>query len=448
MTSGEARVFRTLLKAGYECYLVGGSVRDRLLGRSGADLDFTTNARPEQIQRLFSRSFYPNRFGTVLVILGDAQYEITTYRGEGRYSDHRHPDEIGFVDRLEDDLKRRDFTMNAMAMDAEGRLVDPFGGREDLALRLIRAVGNPEERLAEDPLRMLRAARFAAQLGFSIERQTWSAIVQHATLLSMISRERVRDELLKLLASDHPVSGIDFLDHLGLLADVLPALTAVQRINGRARGELDVYQHALQTVRFCPPGAILRLASLLHVVAETRAASEMQTKTPTASGATSSSDDLERTLVRLRLSNQQSEQILRLLDALQSFPAAARAGEREVRRLLAEHGDLFPDLLALVAAHQRGLAGPGASAELAGLRRIVRLAGRIRAEKQPLQISDLAVTGSDLMQELGLPEGRAVGQLLRILLDRVLDDPALNRRDLLLRIGLQQLQSTQTALPQ
>src|SRR6476620_4770970 len=157
-------VFRRLIDAGFECYLVGGSVRDLLLGRPGADLDFTTNARPDDLQRLFKRSHYPNRFGTVLVPAGPHVHEITTFRGEGRYSDHRHPDEIAFVDRLEDDLQRRDFTINAMAMNEVGQIVDLYRGREDLQRGLIRAVGDPAERLSEDPLLMMRAGRFAAHL--------------------------------------------------------------------------------------------------------------------------------------------------------------------------------------------------------------------------------------------------------------------------------------------
>jgi hypothetical protein len=450
---GAESVIRRLTDAGYEGYLVGGSVRDLLLGRSGGDLDFTTNARPEELQRLFRGSHYPNRFGTVLVRSGGAQHEVTTYRGEGRYSDHRHPDEIAFVDRLEDDLQRRDFTINAMAMDAEGAIVDPFGGQEDLRLGLIRAVGDPSERLAEDPLRMMRAARLATQLSFTIEPRTWNAIAANAGLLAMISRERVRDELLKILASDHAVTGIDFLDHLGLLDDALPNLAAMRRMN-RPAGEPDgAYQHALLTLRSCKGGALLRMAALLYGLYPSSPAGDLTPGPfPTREGgmvgekgeapATSTNDSrsatsspLELELAGLHLSNADAAYVRGLIAGLPSVPPELPADGRSARRLLNLHGERLFDLLDLVAAHRLASTTHPDLGNLEQLRALRRLAERTLAEGQPRTIDDLAVNGADLMRELGIPPGPEVGRLLRALLERVLDDPALNERERLLTLA-------------
>src|SRR6266567_579373 len=295
LPAGSERIVRTLRGAGYECYLVGGSVRDLLLGRPSVDVDFTTNARPLELQRLFPRSHYENRFGTVLVRSGGRYREVTTYRGEGRYSDHRHPDEIRFVDRLEEDLQRRDFTVNAMAMDDSGHVIDPFGGRADLDAQLIRAVGNPAERLAEDPLRMMRAVRLAVQLNFSIEPSTAATIRRDSALLAMISRERIRDELLKILACDRAATGIELLNELGLLPDVLPELAPTRQSiieafsppgKAGALGE-DGYRHAIETLRNCRGDPLVRLAALLHVLTEGR--SEGQRDGDARSGTASNS---------------------------------------------------------------------------------------------------------------------------------------------------------------
>ncbi len=499
LPAAAVRILRPLLDAGYDAYLVGGSVRDLLLDRSGGDLDFTTNARPEQIQRVFRRSHYPNRFGTVLVSIGGAQHEVTTYRGEGRYSDHRHPDEILFVDRLEEDLQRRDFTMNAMAMGIDGTTVDPFGGREDLRRHVIRAVGNPYERLAEDPLRMMRAARLATQLAFTIDRETWEAIAANAGLLAMVSRERVRDELLKILGSEHPVTGIDFLDHLHLLEDALPELAAARRVNRPVEERDDTYQHALQTMRFAPPDALLRLAALLHVLGEavgdkvgpqpgsavpspaslqqsprgeiaaswergrlarSRAqAVRTQLGNPQQHGRDPSSpallplrekgvpvgaqfiaparpsDALQAEVARLRLSNADAARVGGLIAALPDVPPDLPAHERSARRLLSRYETLLPALLDLVEAHRRAESTPNAARGLEQLDSLRRMIALATTAQQPRSISDLAVTGNDLMRELRIPPGPEVGRLLRALLERVLDDPALNERGTLLELA-------------
>ena len=469
---GSDSIVRTLRGAGYECYLVGGSVRDLLLGRRGVDMDFTTNARPPELQRLFPRSHYENRFGTVLVRAGGKYHEVTTYRGEGRYSDHRHPDEIRFVDRLEEDLQRRDFTINAMAMDEDGRLVDPFGGRGDLDARLLRAVGDPAERLSEDPLRMMRAVRLAVQLDFTIEPHTAEAIRRDCPLLAVISRERVRDELLKILASERPTAGIELLGNLGLLSDVLPGLAATRtpQVTPAATG----YNHALQTLAHCQCDALLRLAALLHVLDEpqrllpalfpsgegtapapsvgarfiapashtevqtagdpfTRAGEGRGEGETRAAAEPRAAPSLARELARLRLSNAEADRERRLVAALPLLPRDLPANERSARRLLSALGELFPDVLRLAEAHRR--AGAPQSANLRRLGDLRRLAARVEREHQPFTLAGLALNGDDLVHELGIPPGPHIGELLKQLLDRVLDDPSLNEREMLLAIA-------------
>ena len=474
LTDGAEKICRRLLAAGYECYLVGGSVRDRLLGRPEADLDLTTNARPADVLRIFPGSHYPNRFGTVLVDLARHQYEVTTYRGEGRYSDHRHPDEIAFVDRLEDDLQRRDFTINAMAMDAAGAIIDPFDGRADLARRLIRAVGDPAERLAEDPLRMMRAVRLATQLGFRIERRTEAAIRADAPLLAMISRERVRDELLKLLSARNPARGIEMLRRLDLIAVVLPSLAAEA-----------TYAHALRSLRRTRGDPLLRLAALLHGLEDAegpaltpgagRAAltpgpspkagqgeirpfplslageGEGEGEIQQAAGGEERAlipdpshnpvrreterRALRRELEGLRLSNADRQRVERLIEAIPLVPAHLPATPAAARRLLSACGSQLPDVLRLVEAHRLGRGDSRASANLAQLRQLRRLAAAARRRGDPLSAGDLAVTGDDLIRGLGLPPGPRIGALLRLLLDRVLEDPSLNDRGVLLRLA-------------
>jgi tRNA nucleotidyltransferase (CCA-adding enzyme) len=407
LPSGSRRIFQSLREAGFDCYLVGGWVRDQLLGRDGDELDFTTNARPADLLRIFRGSHYENRFGTVLVRSGGRYHEVTTYRGEGRYSDHRHPDEIRFVDTLAEDLQRRDFTINAMAIDERGEIADPFGGRADLAARLVRAVGDPAERLAEDPLRMMRAARLAVQLDLTIEPQTAAAIRRDAPMLAMISRERVRDELLKILASERPVAGIELLDDLRLLPAVLPDLANIFRDSAESR------RHALGTLANTSGDTLVRLAALLHVLAEPK------------------SGEVESDLAGLRLPNVESARVRKLIAGLAALPA--EADEAAARRLLNRLGGDAEAVLALAeaCAGAGGMSRPSLGT-LAGLTRLVE---KVRGEQQPYTLAALAIDGNDLMRDLGLPPGPGLGRLLALLLDRVLDDPSVNDRGTLLAIA-------------
>ena len=260
-----SRIISVLSGAGFEAYAVGGCVRDAILGRVPGDWDITTNARPEEVKGLFRRTVDTGiAHGTVTVMLGSDAFEVTTYRQDGDYSDHRHPDEVTFTTSLEEDLKRRDFTINAMAYRPETGIVDLFGGQEDLKRKVIRCVGDPRERFDEDALRIMRALRFSAQLGFTIDPSTRAAIREFAPRLQLISKERIRVELVKLLVSPHPERLKDLAD-CGITAQIFPLWdTMLATPQSSAFHLYSVGVHTLKVVENVPPEPVLRLAALLH----------------------------------------------------------------------------------------------------------------------------------------------------------------------------------------
>ena len=261
-------------KAGFEAFIVGGCVRDFLMGRTPQDLDITTNAKPEEIQEIFEDSFYENQFGTVGVKIKEGEQtkevvEVTTYRIESKYTDKRHPDEIKFAETLEEDLKRRDFTVNALAMDARGEIVDLFGGKDDIKKKIIKAVGSPEERFNEDALRMMRAIRFAATLNFEIERETFEAVKKHHQLLQVISKERIRDELIKIINSANASQGVELLRDAELLKNMIPELLEGVGVGQNLHHIYSVWEHNLRALQYtCDKNYSLgvRLAALFHDV--------------------------------------------------------------------------------------------------------------------------------------------------------------------------------------
>ncbi|NMB92531.1 MAG: HD domain-containing protein, partial [Parcubacteria group bacterium] len=274
-----SHVTRTLEKAGFEAYLVGGCVRDLIMEKDPKDWDIATNAKPEQIISLFKKTVYENKFGTVLVIQEDVscetlrQIEVTPYRIEAKYSDFRHPDEVKFTDNLEDDLKRRDFTINAMALSPKGHLVDLFNGIKDIKDKMLKAVGEPDDRFTEDALRMLRAIRFACQLGFSVSYETTESIIKNADLIKKISKERIQDEFIKILLSPNPATGIVMLQKFGLLKNIIPELE--EGIGCEQSGEhiYDVWEHSLQALQHAANknwSLEIRLAALFHDIGKPR----------------------------------------------------------------------------------------------------------------------------------------------------------------------------------
>jgi tRNA nucleotidyltransferase (CCA-adding enzyme) len=405
-------VLRVLDAAGHRSWLVGGAVRDLLLhrgGRTAADLDVATPATPQEVTELFPRVIPTGiEHGTVTVLVGGEGVEVTTFRGEGAYLDGRRPSSVTFLGSLEEDLARRDFTMNALAWDPiAGEFRDPFRGRDDIRRRIIRAVGDPAERFREDGLRPLRGVRFAAQLGYRIELRTLRAIPGALEVVRLVSAERVAEELTRLLSARRPAVALRLLDRTGLLGVVVPALG---RLSPQARA------HAVEVASGAPerPPA-LRLAALLHQLEPL---------------------DAEQAIVALRLPNRLALEVLALLSERRCLAGrGAYAWPRaavEVRRWLARLGvERAKPLLALWEADARRLPLAARRREQAALRRLRSAVTRSLAGRPPLTLGDLAIDGRRVMQITGASPGRAVGEALRHLLDRVLADPGRNEPALL-----------------
>ena len=431
-----SHVLRTLADAGHEVALVGGVVRDRLLGLDHrGDWDGATAARPEEVVALFEGATWENRFGTV-TIGADPAVELTSYRAEGAYRDRRRPDEVRFGVSLTEDLARRDFTINAMAwlpidLDAgRGRLVDPHGGQSDLEARLLRAVGDPRERFAEDALRLIRAARFAGRFDLAIETATEAAIREQAATVRHVSAERVRDELLRILDRDPtPSRALTLLERLGLLVVVLPEVAALRGIPQAKAVPGDALDHSLRAVDAAqasePP--VLRLAALLHDIGKARTLHDGHF----IGHERVSAEMAAEVLRRLRVPRALSERIVGVVrhHMYDYEPAWTDAAVRRfVRRLGEVDRELLFDLRrADNAASGVGPAGDENQAELEA-----RIAAQVSAEPELLVDHRLAIDGYDLQRELGLEPGPEIGAVLDRLTELVLDDPSQNRRDLLL----------------
>jgi tRNA nucleotidyltransferase (CCA-adding enzyme) len=425
-------LMRTLAGAGHAAYVVGGSLRDALLERRPADWDLTSDAPPERIRALFPRSTYENRFGTVVVHHRAAQYEITTFRSDVSYSDHRHPDAVQFGSSIEEDLARRDFTVNAIAWGgppgAERVFVDPHGGRTDLERRLLRAVGDPDRRFEEDALRMLRAVRLAATLGFDVEPATLDAVRRHAPSAAALSGERIFGELTKLLAARRPSEGLDLAERTGILPVLSPDLGAQPGMpQNKVAGE-DLWRHTLRTVDASPNRRVVRLAAFLHDIGKPATLADGHFIGHEAMGA-----ELSRTLlVRLHAPRLIVEQVCHLV-AQHMFSYEPAWSDAAVRRFIRKVGPgSVDDLLALRAADNAGSGLPRTAGNLAALRSRVRReleAGAVTGRAQ------LAVDGRDLIDELGLEPGPDLGRLLDDLTDRVVNEPALNHRAVLMELA-------------
>lgn len=414
-------VCRRLRQEGYEALLVGGAVRDHLRLPAGQavakDFDIATSAHPEEVIRLFGRKHtVPTglQHGTITVLVPRPgappgapreHVEVTTFRGEGSYSDGRRPDQVAFIDDLTEDLRRRDFTINAIAYDPiDDELHDPFDGTGDLRRRLIRAVGDAAARFGEDGLRTMRAVRFAAQLGFHLDEGTRDAIPGALPTLRKVSWERIRDELLKLLGAPAPSLALSLMAQTGLLGEVLPPVAAAL-VEGAALAE------ALRTVDLLRPDPILRLGALLAV----------------AKGA-----EAEQALARLKLPNREQERLLQLLRTPVPPYDASWTGVQVRRFLAATPAQLRGDMEALLRGqHEAGGRGPAFEA---GLGVLFRRAGEEMEARPALSVGDLAVSGKDVMAHLGVPPGPLIGEVLRALFERVLQDPALNTRERALQL--------------
>lgn len=431
--AGALDVLRTLEAAGHEAWLVGGCVRDMLRGAVPGDWDIAVSAVPEQVLPLFEKAVPTGlAHGTVTVLWQGVPYEVTTFREETGYTDHRRPDGVRFVKALQADLARRDFTINAMAWHPDRGLRDPFGGRDDLAGAVIRAVGVPAQRFREDALRMLRAIRFAAQLDFDIAEETLAAIGACAADIRHVSRERARVELDKWLLAPHP-SRRGLLRSSGLMHFLLPELDRCFDVpQNTPWHRLDVGGHTLEAVAAAPPVRTVRWALLLHDLGKAETRTTDAAGTDHFNGHGPVSEKLaEQVLERFRWDRATKEAILNLVRHHDRFIAPE---PRAVRRALHTIGEeAFSDWLAVRRADLRAQAEEKAGALLTQLDAVEGLWQAALAAADCLTVKRLALNGRDLLA-LGVAEGPEIGRLLHLLLEQVLDEPALNERETLVAL--------------
>jgi len=430
-----------LEKAGFEAYIVGGCVRDFLLEKEPQDWDVTTNAKPEEIQKVFPDSFYENNFLTVTARTGSkneklAEIEITTYRLEAKYSDKRHPDEVKYAEKLEDDLSRRDFTINAMALSEKKKAVDLFDGQKDLKDKIIRTVGNPEERFGEDALRMLRAVRFATTLGFTIEKETAEAIKKNCVWLEAISKERIRDEFVKIVMADPstgsgPSAGIELLRELGLLKYIVPELLENYGVAQNKHHIYDCYQHAIKSLEYTAKkkfNMYVRLAALFHDIAKPRVKAGEGKEATFYNHEIVGAKMTFQALNRLKFSKKEVEKITRLVRYHLFYYNVDEVGEASVRRLVKNMGpENMEELLQVRQADRIGSGVP--KAEPYKLRHLKYLIDKV--SQDPISAKMLKINGSDIMEMLKIKPGPRVGQTLDVLLGYVLDDPKNNNKEFL-----------------
>jgi tRNA nucleotidyltransferase (CCA-adding enzyme) len=438
------RLCLRLREGGFRAWVVGGCVRDELLAdlrtdpqraHPRGDWDVATDARPEQVQQLFPRVIPTGiQHGTVTVMVGRVGYEVTTLRGETTYSDGRRPDSVYFVDEIVADLARRDFTINAIAYDPiERQLIDPFGGARDLELGVLRAVGDPAARFAEDGLRVLRAARFVATLQVELEPDTARAIEPSLASYRKVSPERIRDEWMKTMLAVHPSRAFEVMREHGMLAVTAPELLESVGCEQNRHHAYDVWRHAMSCLDHCPAQPVLRIAGLLHDVGKprSRALSDKTNDYTFYEHERIGAEMAEPLLSRLRFSNEERNRVVALVrhhlicyDETWSDSAV----RRWIRRVSPE---LLEDLYRLNRADVLGK-GKDPSIDLERLAALEERVAAVLAAGAAMTVRELAIDGRDLMRELELPAGPRIGSLLRELLEEVLENPELNRSDALL----------------
>ena len=421
-------IIDTLERAGYEGYAVGGCVRDSLLGREPDDWDITTNAPPLQIKELFRRTVDTGiQHGTVTVLVGPETYEVTTYRIDGEYEDNRHPRQVEFTTSLIEDLKRRDFTINAMAYNDCDGIIDEFDGMGDLNSGIIRCVGSPVERFSEDALRIMRAVRFSAQLGYKIEENTLSAIKELSPNLKDISAERINTELTKLIVSKNP-GHIRLLCETGIADVILPELSMVMNIEqNNPHHCYNVGEHIIRSVENIEADKTLRYAMLFHDLGKG------ETKTTDENGVDHFHGHVQlsaRMAVdiahRLKFDNQTLNRVKKLVAY---HDVKVELNIRSVRRLINKIGvEDFPDLLKVKQADMEAQSDYKREEKQKEIDTLWELYDRIIEQNDCVRISDLAINGKDLMEH-GIEQGPKIGAVLNALLEKVMDDPSLNTKE-------------------
>jgi poly(A) polymerase/tRNA nucleotidyltransferase (CCA-adding enzyme) len=428
-------VLDTLVDAGFEAYIVGGCVRDLIIDHTPKDWDITTNAHPHEVQTLFPESFYENDFGTVGVKVTpflsvgkpDREHdviEVTTYRIESTYSDRRRPDDVQFAQTLMEDLSRRDFTMNALALDINNNLIDPFDGQKDTRDHIIRCVGNPRERFEEDALRMIRAIRFASRLNFTIEEKTFNAIKEKNALLMHVSMERVRDEFTKIVMSDHVTHGVQMLYDTGLLTHFLPELIHGVGVEQNHHHTLTVWEHSLQAVQTCPSKKLeVRLATLFHDIGKPEAKQGSGRDCTFYNHEYISARMTKTILHRLKFPKKVIDKTVLLVRNHMFYYSVDEVTETAVRRIITKVGlENMKDLMDVRIGDRLGSGTK--KAKPYKLRHFEYMIDKVSHD--PVSVKMLKLNGDIMIKDLKFAPGPQIGAILNVLLAEVLDDPAKN----------------------
>jgi len=433
-------VIDKLKKRGFEAYIVGGCVRDVLRGVDPEDWDIATNAKPEEIQKVFPKSFYENNFFTVTVQTNSKnqklkEIEVTTYRSEAKYTDKRHPDEIKFAKNIEEDLSRRDFTINAIAIDVKLKpvFIDLFDGQNDLEKKIIRTVGNPDERFSEDALRMMRAVRFFVFLGkgWKIDKNTAEAIKKYSSRIKSISQERIRDEFLKIIMSERASEGIEALRELGLLKFIIPEIEEGYKIGQNKHHIYECYDHCLKSLEYAAKKNFnqdVRLAALFHDIGKPRSKNGEGENSTFYNHEMIGANMTNQILDRLKFSKKQNEKITKLVRCHLFYYNPEEVGESSVRKLVVKAGpENMEELLQVRMADRIGSGVPKAEPyKLRHLKYIIE-----KVAQDPISAKMLKVSGNDVMKILGVQPGPKIGQILDILLGYVLESPKNNTKKFL-----------------
>lgn len=432
----DVRATTTALEgAGFEAYLVGGCIRDIIMGKQPKDWDICTSATPEQIQVVFPDSFYENAFGTVGVKTEMGVIEVTPYRVESKYSDSRRPDHVQFSLNIQDDLGRRDFTINAVAYNPTSEtFIDPFNGQKDIADNMLRAVGVAEDRFREDGLRIMRLIRFAAQLQFGIDSETFEAAIKTKDILGVISKERIRDEFTKLVQSDNPSLGLIYAEKLGVLPYITPSLQEAVKVKQNGCHVYDVFEHLVRSLQCAADKKYtleLRLAALFHDIGKppTRQWSEENKDYTFYGHEVVGAKITKKVLNELKFSHETVEKVTKLIRWHMFFSDTDQITHSAVRRMIANVGkDSIWDLINLRICDRVGTGRP--KEDPYRLRKYMSLIEEVLSD--PTDVSMLKVDGNDLMKNLNVEPGPVIGKLLHILLDLCLENPDLNTKEVLL----------------
>lgn len=429
-------ISKTLTSAGFEAFVVGGSVRDLLLDRKPSDWDLTTNATPEQIVELFPHTFYENEYGTVGVVNDEAEdetlknVEVTPYRIESGYSDFRRPDKVEWGKTVEEDLARRDFTMNAVALDIESKkLVDPFGGQKDIEKGLIRTVGEPKERFSEDALRMLRAIRLSATLGFAIESETQKAISENSNLLEHISKERIRDEFIKMIMSDAPATALDLCARLGVLKYISPEFEKGIGVEQNQAHAYTVWEHLLRSLQHAADKKFplhVRISALFHDIAKPHTKKWQNNQWTFYGHEVVGAKITKNILIDLKFPKETIDKVHKLVRWHMFFSDTEEISLSAVRRMVRNvTPELIWDLMDVRACDRIGTGRPKEAPYR--LRKYHSMIEEVM--RDPISVKQLKINGETIMKLTDTQGGPHVGFILEILLSEVLEDPTLNTRE-------------------